>query len=509
MKSILIFYDVNSLYKNEKVFDGNSAAELCMQWGKALNCDVIKKIAPQNCLTDLFEEMSKACNEAEADYVIFSYDDLPFLNVSLTKELIESHIKYKSEYTFADGYSYGFAPELIDRGTLNILTGLSKTNFADEGKKSVCRDSIYNFLKKDINAYEVETLIAPCDFRLLRLKLECSLKENFIACKELFAEIKNQNKKIEGLSAEEINAIAGKTPGVLKTVPGFYNIQIAEKCSGTCNYCPYPKAFEEKYGKSCSSSSGVMKYEDFSNLVDKIAAFSENAVISLSLWGEAFNHPDLLKFVEKVLSYKGLSLFLETDGLLVTQSFCQSLKSIVETSKNENQLWPKMMIAVSLDAFTDETYKKIRGTEKSINDALGAVEMLESVLPGNVYPQFVRMNQNEAELEAFFRKWNERSPSFIIQKYDNFAKRLSDEKPADLSPVERNVCWHLRRELNILVNGDVPFCKECLFENITGNVFAEDLESVWKKMDNMLIDHINCKYCELCENCDEYYTFQF
>ena len=77
---------------------------------------------------------------------------------------------------------------------------------------------------------------------------------------------------------------------------------------------------------------------------------SENAVISLSLWGEAFNHPDLLKFVEKVLSYKGLSLFLETDGLLVTQSFCQSLKSIVETSKNENQLWPKMMIAVSLDA---------------------------------------------------------------------------------------------------------------------------------------------------------------
>ena len=122
------------------------------------------------------------------------------------------------------------------------------------------------------------------------------------------------------------------------------------------------------------------------------------------------------------------------------------------------------------------------------------------------------MNENEEELESFFRYWNEKSNSsngnFIIQKYNSFCGLIPDRKPADLSPVERNVCWHLRRDMNILVNGDVTFCHSCV-NKVVGNVFTETLEKIWNQNNTEIMNHINKTYCDKCGKCDEYYTFNF
>ena len=92
------------------------------------------------------------------------------------------------------------------------------------------------------------------------------------------------------------------------------------------------------------------------------------------------------------------------------------------------------------------------------------------------------MNANEEQLESFYRFWKEKtSPSggqFVILKYDSCAGLLSDEKPADLSPLERNVCWHLRRDMNILSDGSVPLCRSRISE-IAGNAIEEPFEKIW------------------------------
>ena len=173
------------------------------------------------------------------------------------------------------------------------------------------------------------------------------------------------------------------------------------------------------------------------------------------------------------------------------------------------------MVALSLDAASAETFVKLHdGTRpEDFGRAVEAVEKLQSVIPGMVYPQFVRLNDNESELETFYRYWNEKTnPSagnLIIQKYDDFAGLLPPCKPADLSPLGRLPCWHLRRDMNILSNGDVTGCHTCILSGVIGNVFESSLEEIWHKTDELLQNHINEKYIEKCESCDEHYTFNF
>ncbi len=507
MKSIIIFYeDYSGPYAEKKVFNGLSSLEAADLWAEKLGFPSF--VVKCSNMQELFGKINELCLEEKADSVIFSYHDLPFLNLELTRQLLKFHTDYEAEYTYADGYSYGFASEIIDAGTVAILFELSKTKFAEAGQKKVTRTGIFDFIKNDINAFEVETLIAENDWRLFRFSFDCGKKENFLACQRLFDKIQGK-----ALSVNEICKIASETPGILKTLPAFYNIQITDFGGHSCLYCPYAKAYQQKTGLLPNESKNCMNFEKFSDLIDRIYNFSENAVIGLSAWGEASYHPELLRFIEKILSYKGLSVIIESDGSFITDDFCSELGKVVDRAEERTNGWQKIMFVVKMDAFSDATYKKIHGQEASLEKSVEAVKKLAAVIPHCVYPQFIRMNENEEELESFFRYWNEKTnPSqgeFIIQKYDDFAKLLPQCKPADLSPIERNVCWHLRRDMTILTDGIVPFCREYVLDGIIGNVFEESLESIWQKTDSVLNEQMSGIYKNKCKDCDEYYTYNF
>ncbi len=504
MKSIVILYESESNYAKEKAFAGKSAIEKTEDWARNfVSEDCCVKIGACSSIGQALAKMAQAAKEKNADTIIFSFDDLPFIDVEVTRKLLEQHETYHSEYTFADGYPYGFAPEVVNAQALAIMAKLAESNLKAAGEKLVSRTGIYDFIKNDINSFEVETLIAPADWRLLRLSFSAGSKSDFLSSLALF---KACNGTIT--SIDELSKLASITPDVLKTVPKFYNIQISDKVNAKAIYSPLCAGL--------NASDKLMAYDDFATLIKKIADFSEEAVISLSVYGEPLSHPDFLKFAETVLSYKGLSLFIETDGLNISPELCNELKTLASKYPAcQNSPYQKLMIAVQLDAVSAAGYKKVheKASDKDYETAVQSVSLLSAALPGSVYPQFIRMNENEAELEAFFRYWNEKtSPTagnFIIQKYDSMAGLLPERKPADLSPLERNVCWHLRRDMTILSDGSVPPCRTCLMAGAVGNVFKEDLETVWHKNDDILKTHIENKLNEKCGNCDEFYTFNF
>ena len=472
---------------------------------------------------DLLEQMALSVSQSGADCAVYSFADRPFLDSVLTKSLLKDHFEYAAEYTFADGYPEGFAPEVIDKGTLNILASLAKEK-DKVGLSPVKTGSIFSVIKTDINSFEIETVIAEKDWRMLRLDFSCSTKEKTLACRNLYEEA--LDKKIP-FTARALSEHSESSVKVQRTVPAFYSVQISGFYGVESVYNPL---FAENGNSALLSAKGknppAMPLEKFRALCADIASYSETAVVSLSAWGDPLCISSLADYVDSVLQYPGLSVLIECDGLFVDRATVDLVSSVVKKHPVRENPNPPVTWIVSVDAFSEAAYNLLHpaftgegGIVKSAANqsayayAVNAVALLEEFFPGDVYPQFMRMNKNENELESFYRYWHDSSsPSkgrVIIQKYDNFCGKLSDEKPADLSPLTRPPCWHLKRDLTILADGSVPMCRECVFSNLQGNVFNEGIASVWKKMEEKAASHIAGKYADLCGECDEYYTFNF
>lgn len=448
----------------------------------------------------LFEQMALLGEEKKAENIVFAFADQPFLNCKIAQQVIFTGIEYKAEYVFADGYPYGLSCEFLSKDTAAILEKLAASTYESQGTRPVTPSSIFDFLKLDINSFDIETVIAPKDFRLYRLKLDCSTKATAASCKAVFESNANELDPIEMCQkiCSDIH--------VIKTLPGFYEIAITDKVNVTSVYTP---------GQMESvSGSKFMPAEKFYSLIDKMKAFSDGAVVSLSAFAECTLHPQFFDFAKKVLDQEGFSLLIETDGICVNSEFCEKLKSIYDSSKAKGGYggFEKLILIVKVDAASKSVYQLIHGSSCGFDSALNCVALLGKDFPNMVYPQFVRMDLNESELEAFYRFWNEKTnPSggnLIIQKYNSFCQNLPARKPADLSPIDRNPCWHLRRDFVVLCDGSVPLCKS-RFDMVMANAFEQDLFEIWEKMDAELLAHMKEKYCEKCGKCDEFYTYNF
>ena len=175
---------------------------------------------------------------------------------------------------------------------------------------------------------------------------------------------------------------------------------------------------------------------------------------------------------------------------------------------------------VSLDAHDPERYKQVRGS--GFSEARSSAKALLSLFPNAAYVQAVRVKDFEDDIEHFYRFWKEEGQAagrkdtghIIIQKYDDFAGALPKLQVTDLSPVRRRPCWHIQRDMNILLDGRVPKCREDLSvlkmkgDNL-GNAFSEDLALIWERGAALFEEHCKAEYRGICAYCDEYYTYNF
>ncbi len=529
---IVLFADKKSNFMFDKLFSSKSAFELSLEWAKRVEktyggsiciftypeleqkCQDFTKDFSSACVECcenwnvqlLFSKMAENAKKLNCNNILFAYSDQPFLDFAITQEIVDTHTRFCAEYTFADGYPSGFCPEMLDCGATAILSELAMQK--EEGKSPISKTAVFDFIKSDINSFEVETVIADDDFKLFRLTFDCSEKITTIACQHLF------EMGLEGKSVLEKSYLAAKNPAILKTVPAFYEIQISAASNVKSIYLPNEM---QNTTWQDSTQNLFMKLEDFKKLIEKIENFSNSAVVSLCAWGEALLHPDFCSFVKTVLNHTKLSLVIETDGWNVTEDLCKKIKEFVEplndSARDFSRKIPLISWIVRTDAVSADVYGIVNGNSLGVEKALSAIALLTKYFPKNTYAQFVRMNENESELESFYRFWSDKnSPSngnVIIQKFNSFCGTLEDKKSADLSPIERNPCWHLRRDMTILLDGSVPLCRQCICKNIQGNAFSQNLDDIWQKFDLELKNHLCGKYSSLCEKCDEYYTFNF
>ncbi|MDR1058055.1 MAG: spiro-SPASM protein [Treponema sp.] len=454
----------------------------------------------------VLEELSRlSSGEGRAyDLTYFAWADCPLLDRALAGALAERHIRYGAEYSYADGWPYGFAPELLAPGTAGVLFTI-----LGEEDGPVERDCLFQAIQKDINAFDIETEIAPVDLRQYRLNLQADSKRNLLLV----------SRFLEGACTAASGAAAFIQAGqeVLRTLPAFYPVQVSGACPQSCALCPWP-AYK---GGGDSENSGFMGKERFGELLDRIAAFSGDGVIDLSLWGELSLHPDKMELIAMVLARPALSLVIESSGLGWKRGDLEALAAAAAAAppRTNSLLASPLSWIISLDAWGEGRYRELRGP--GFSEASECARTLLSLFPKDAYVQAVRVKGGEDDIEGFYLSWRDLVPGknaaqVIIQKYDDFCGALPNLKASDLSPVKRRPCWHLMRDMNILLDGRAPACREDLGalkgegdRPLLGNVFTSSLEEIWERGMALLREHCGGVYPGICAECDEYYTYNF
>jgi spiro-SPASM protein len=451
---------------------------------------------------DGIEELLRSLQSASSGYdnLFYFFADCPLLDAELSARMLDNHQKYYADYTFADGYPHGLSPEILRPGILGPLLELAqktRPNIGEEPIRGQDRGALFELIQKDINAFDIETELSPVDLRMLRAELSADSRRNLLLL-----------ERVVQAGAEDAAAVCRvmeEKPEILRTLPAFFNVQIVAGCPQLCSYCPYPRFGIKETGKK-----GQMELDDFNRILDRIHGFCREATVSVSLWGEPAYHSDFDGVASAVLE-KDFRLIVETSGIGWQEGAFARVSRIARearTAGDRGRNLAELDWIISLDSRNAGEYHRLRG--EGFEEANQTVQALQALFPGHVYPQAVRMNENEEGLEEFYRYWKGQAGKVIVQKYDPFCGFLPDRRVTDLSPLKRFPCWHLKRDVTVLLDGRVCLCREDLqCDHGLGNLLEQDLDEIWAAGEPFYRDHLREQYPDLCKNCDEYYSFYF
>lgn len=281
----------------------------------------------------------------------------------------------------------------------------------------------------------------------------------------------------------------------LDNVPSFpihIDFEINDKCNQKCVMCP-------RNAKSHSSinyelnTGFVLNFKNYKKIIDEGV---DKGLMSVNLG--AFAEPLLHKDVFKMVAYAHEKGVIEsrviTNGLLLNRFTEESFESGL------------VNLFVSLDAFSEETYKEIRGHGFDVvkKNLLGFFqEKLDrkSMLP-ITRVSFIDMNGNGEEKKKFIDFWRGKADIVDIQIFDNFD--IDIRRPFDKSIKKKWECRSPWARICILANGDVLPCCNFFGRNIPiGNIRNDTIEEAWKSQamkkvrEGILNDSLdNCSVCQ-------------
>lgn len=261
---------------------------------------------------------------------------------------------------------------------------------------------------------------------------------------------------------------------------------------GNCNLkCPKCHTHGSTIVSENERPGGVMNLEQFKILVDEIKNFHPR--VAPQTWDEPLLTPNFFAYLE-ILKQNGLTITMDTNGLLLTESV---MKKLIDLSVDS--------IFISVDAFHSSTYEKVRGVNKL--DFLNSTILKFLELRGErEFPRigvsYVVEQKNKSEVEAFVNFWKEKVD--VVRVNEKF---LEGRKIENFIAETREPCWSLNDSLMIHFNGDAALC--CVdnhYENNLGNIFESSVLEVWnnESFNHMRALHSEGKWDEtgICKNCD-------
>ena len=268
-------------------------------------------------------------------------------------------------------------------------------------------------------------------------------------------------------------------------------------CNLACSMCVHPEMTREK---------GVMSWELFTKIIDEVAVEDKNVRVWMVFFGEPLILKNRTPSIFDMIRYakdKGLTdVVTNTNATLMDEDASHKL---IEAGLDA--------IYIGVDAFTAETYSKIRvkgdydTTVKNIQYLLKLREQMNSDTP-DVFVQFVEMDNNASEKDDFISFWSAQGTKVKIRPKVSWAG-LIEAPNLILGNEDRWPCYWAMQTMSITDSGKVVTCAVDLDARfIAGDVNESSLKDVWngtlKELRKM---HLEKRFAELpviCGNCKDW-----
>ncbi len=427
---------------------------------------ILKSFTPYDIISAIIDEAKNS------DTIVIVNGGNPFCDCDFIENMIKHHEKNLADYTFSTGYPEGLIPTIVRR---EALVEMAKVV---ENDTNITTDYLYSAISKDINSFDIETFMCEYDLRISRVKFGENDRGEKIFTKSIYDNFK------DNFSYEKIAKYIYENPDKLYSIPYMLGVELNNRSE-----------INSIYNINGFDTNDIeLDFELFKKAALSLKEINPIYNLLLTGFGESFKYSKILELLEFV-STNNINTIVETYGVDIDAALIEKLSSI-----NKDNI----IFVIKIDAYEKETYDKInRGGD--FDKAISTYKTLKD-RGFKVYRSIVRMNENEDDIEKYVRAKD--VENLIIKKYSTYCGMLVDKKVVDLAPLDRIPCFHLRREIFINSDGTVPFCQYA-FDRVIGNIKDNSISEIIEKLKGLYKDNALKQYTDFCENCDDYYIFNF
>ncbi|WP_169704233.1 radical SAM protein [Candidatus Kuenenia stuttgartensis] len=277
--------------------------------------------------------------------------------------------------------------------------------------------------------------------------------------------------------------------------PVRLNIEPTNYCNLSCSMCP----------RELNRSFGYMDIYIFQKIINESVLYGKRLIITINKDGEPLLHPELPQMIKYAKDKKAAhKINFYTNGILLTEAKSSELiKSGLDT------------IHISIDAFTKETYKKVKNSQKlevveeNVKRLVALKKKLQSKTP-LVVVKIIQTPDTQNEIKPFIHKWKGIADFVEIGEYHNWDGTLNGTSPPNLKNLlegtDRYPCTFLWYNPVILWDGRVTTCcVDYQGKGIIGDIKEETLAEIWQgdTLQRIRDAHLENNYdsIPLCSNC--------
>ncbi len=285
---------------------------------------------------------------------------------------------------------------------------------------------------------------------------------------------------------------------VVHEMPTDILVELTAHCNLACIMCPH---------KDLTRPKGNMSFDLWKKIIDELAAKKPDIRIWPALMGESFLLGEKLFDYIRYAKDRGMQRLTLNTNLNVFQP--EWLDALFDCGLDE--------MIVSMDGASKQVYEQIRrnASYETLLANLGAI-LYEKRRRGVDHPrivlQFVVMEENEHEQQAFFEFWRDRGADVELKIKPRTGWSYAVENWQQVEDVARNEkripCTWLLRQMTVLWDGRVPQCDGDwdLKYACCGDANTQSLEDIWNgRLKELREKHLHGEWdFEPCRSCRDW-----